>query len=120
MVSGSFSDKYESGYESETGVGNVGAGDGVDGGADGSVPEPARREVTVAVVVVTNGLSWSTVAVAPTSCFFSTRLRPPRCLGVVAVGLVVVFVVGLVVVVFGGEAEEGVVWVLVLAVALLE
>lgn len=119
MVSGSFSDKYESEYESETGVGAAGAGDGVDGGADGSVPEPTRREVTVAVVIVTNGLPWPTAVVAPTSCFFSTRLRPPRCLGVAVVSLVVL-VVGLVVLVVFGEVAEGVVWVLVLAVALLE
>lgn len=117
MVSDSFSDTYESGYESETGVG-AGAGDGVDGGADRSVPEPV---VTVAVEVVTNGLSWPTAAVTPTRCFFSTRLRPPRCLGIVVEELGVVLVVGLVVeVVFGEVAEGGVVWVLVLAVALLE
>lgn len=109
MVSGYFSDKYESGYKSETGVGAAGAGDGVDGDADGSVPEPTRREVTIAVVVVTNGLSWPTAAVAPTRCFFSTRLRPPRCLGVVVRELVVVLVLGLVVVVFGEVAEGGVV-----------
>lgn len=118
MVSGFFSDRYESGYESETGVGAAGAGDGVDGGADRSVPEPSRRDV--AVVVVTNGLSWPIATVAPTSCFFFTRLWLPRCLGEVAAGLVVVLVVGLVVVVFGEVTEEGGVWVLVLAVALLE